>query len=181
MAPNPRNKRAFLGHAPSLPGRRVHLAGMKISRPPTSVGHYKMVKHQVDKGNEENPHRYGGGWDQKLWPILCPRHLQCPDSVALHQCRFDLLVRTQHSWTHDGMNSLTYRLLARERRPLYTNITADIGSDPRPRAPAGPRYPPGSSQAFRQEMLHRRPPARPGPAPTAPNNHKHNHTAALGA
>lgn len=130
---------------------RVHLAGMKISRPPTSVGHYKMVKHQVDKGNEENPHR------------------------------FDLLVRTQHSWTHDGMNSLTYRLLARERRPLYTNITADIGSDPRPRAPAGPRYPPGSSQAFRQEMLHRRPPARPGPAPTAPNNHNHNHTAALGA
>lgn len=110
-----------------------------------------------------------------------PRHLQCPDSVTLHQCRFDLLVRTQHSWTHDGMNSLTYRLLARERRPLYTNITADIGSDPRPRAPAGPRYPPGSSQAFRQEMLHRRPPARPGPAPTAPNNHNHNHTAALGA
>lgn len=126
---------------------RVHLAGMKISRPPTSVGHYKMVKHQADKGNEENPHR------------------------------FDLLVRTQHSWTHDGMNSLTYRLLGRERRPLYTNITADIGSDPRPRSPAGPRYPPGSPQAFRQEMLHRRPPARPGPPPTAP----HNHTAPRGA
>ncbi|KAM9691835.1 beta-1,4-galactosyltransferase 3 isoform 5-T7 [Dama dama] len=36
---------------------RVRLAGMKISRPPTSVGHYKMVKHRGDKGNEENPHR----------------------------------------------------------------------------------------------------------------------------
>lgn len=37
---------------------RVRLAGMKISRPPTSVGHYKMVKHRADKGNEENPHRW---------------------------------------------------------------------------------------------------------------------------
>nr|XP_020762712.1 beta-1,4-galactosyltransferase 3 isoform X3 [Odocoileus virginianus texanus] len=37
---------------------RVRLAGMKISRPPTSVGHYKMVKHRGDKGNEENPHRF---------------------------------------------------------------------------------------------------------------------------
>lgn len=124
---------------------RVRLAGMKISRPPASVGHYKMVKHRGDKGNEENPHR------------------------------FDLLVRTQNSWTQDGMNSLTYRLLARELGPLYTNITADIGTDPRgPQAAAGPRYPPGSSQAFRQEMLQRRPPVRPGLLPTA------NHTAPSG-
>ncbi|NWI95094.1 B4GT3 galactosyltransferase, partial [Pitta sordida] len=36
---------------------RVRLAGMKISRPPVSIGHYKMVKHKSDKGNEENPHR----------------------------------------------------------------------------------------------------------------------------
>lgn len=44
---------------PRLPpfSHRVRLAGMKISRPPTSVGHYKMVKHRGDKGNEENPHR----------------------------------------------------------------------------------------------------------------------------
>ncbi|NXD44965.1 B4GT3 galactosyltransferase, partial [Copsychus sechellarum] len=52
---------------------RVRLAGMKISRPPISIGHYKMVKHKSDKGNEENPHR------------------------------FDLLVRTQRSWTQDRM------------------------------------------------------------------------------
>ncbi|NXQ32737.1 B4GT3 galactosyltransferase, partial [Alaudala cheleensis] len=85
---------------------RVRLAGMKISRPPVSIGHYKMVKHKSDKGNEENPHR------------------------------FDLLVRTQRSWTQDGMNSLRYSLLARELLPLYTNLTADIGRDPRaPRAP----------------------------------------------
>ncbi|NWW77737.1 B4GT3 galactosyltransferase, partial [Climacteris rufus] len=109
---------------------RVRLAGMKISRPPVSVGHYKMVKHKSDKGNEENPHR------------------------------FDLLVRTQRVWTQDGMNSLSYELLAKELRPLYTNLTVDIGRDPRaassrgPRAPAGP---PGSSSRFREEML-RKPP-----------------------
>ncbi|XP_029395091.1 beta-1,4-galactosyltransferase 3 isoform X2 [Mus pahari] len=96
--------------------------------------------------------------------------------LQLLTLRFDLLVRTQNSWTQDGMNSLTYRLLARELGPLYTNITADIGTDPRgPRSPSGPRYPPGSSQAFRQEMLQRRPPARPGPLPTA------NHTAPRGS
>lgn len=68
------------------------------------------------------------------------------------------------------MNSLTYRLLARELGPLYTNITADIGTDPRgPRTPTGPRYPPGSSQAFRQEMLQYQPQVRPGSLP--PANH----------
>ncbi|XP_078525144.1 beta-1,4-galactosyltransferase 3 [Lissotriton helveticus] len=80
---------------------RVRLAGMKISRPPVSVGHYKMVKHKGDKGNEENPHR------------------------------FDLLIRTQRMWTQDGMNSLSYTLISKELHPLYTNITADIGFDPR--------------------------------------------------
>ncbi|XP_030042197.1 beta-1,4-galactosyltransferase 3 isoform X2 [Microcaecilia unicolor] len=80
---------------------RVRLAGMKITRPSMSVGHYKMVKHKGDKGNEENPHR------------------------------FDLLIRTQRMWTQDGMNSLTYTLISKELRALYTNITADIGLDPK--------------------------------------------------
>ncbi|NXS31476.1 B4GT3 galactosyltransferase, partial [Pomatostomus ruficeps] len=105
---------------------RVRLAGMKIARPPVSIGHYKMVKHKSDKGNEENPHR------------------------------FDLLVRTQRMWTQDGMNSLSYALLAKELRPLYTNLTVDIGTDPRGGA-RGPRAPPGSSSRFREEML-RKPP-----------------------
>ncbi|NXH82102.1 B4GT3 galactosyltransferase, partial [Edolisoma coerulescens] len=68
--------------------------------------------------------------------------------------RFDLLVRTQRAWTQDGMNSLTYELLAKELRPLYTNLTVDIGTDPR----GGPRAPrAGSSSRFREEML-RKPP-----------------------
>ncbi|XP_075764145.1 beta-1,4-galactosyltransferase 3 isoform X1 [Pelodiscus sinensis] len=110
---------------------RVRLAGMKIARPPVSVGHYKMVKHKGDQGNEENPHR------------------------------FDLLIRTQRTWTQDGMNSLTYTLLAKELHPLYTNITADIGTDPRAlksrKGPVpgfgGQKYKSGINHEFRQEML----------------------------
>ncbi|NXW88439.1 B4GT3 galactosyltransferase, partial [Alopecoenas beccarii] len=107
---------------------RVRLAGMKIARPPISIGHYKMVKHKSDKGNEENPHR------------------------------FDLLIRTQRMWTQDGMNSLTYTLLAKQLHPLYTNLTVDIGTDPRAgrRAREGQRYR-GSNSLFREEML-RKPP-----------------------
>ncbi|XP_068108362.1 beta-1,4-galactosyltransferase 3 [Hyperolius riggenbachi] len=99
---------------------RVRLAGMKISRPPVSVGHYKMVKHKGDRGNEENPHR------------------------------FDLLIRTQRMWTQDGMNSLSYTLLSKELEPLYTNITVDIGMDPRSQKPLrtrGPTPPPDQSKS----------------------------------
>ncbi|XP_074927239.1 beta-1,4-galactosyltransferase 3 isoform X2 [Chelonoidis abingdonii] len=119
-------------------GYRVRLAGMKISRPPISVGHYKMVKHKGDQGNEENPHR------------------------------FDLLIRTQRMWTQDGMNSLTYTLLAKELHPLYTNITADIGTDPRAlkgrkgSVPGfgGQKYKTGTNHEFRQEMLRKTHPAK---------------------
>ncbi|XP_074931281.1 beta-1,4-galactosyltransferase 3 isoform X2 [Phalacrocorax aristotelis] len=111
-------------------GYRVRLAGMKISRPPISIGHYKMVKHKSDKGNEENPHR------------------------------FDLLIRTQRMWTQDGMNSLTYTLLAKHLHPLYTNLTVDIGTDPRAGrgrrglvpGHEGQRYR-SSTSLFREEML----------------------------
>ncbi|CAM5124355.1 unnamed protein product [Natator depressus] len=116
---------------------RVRLAGMKISRPPVSVGHYKMVKHKGDQGNEENPHR------------------------------FDLLIRTQRMWTQDGMNSLSYTLLAKELHPLYTNITADIGTNPRAlkgrkgSVPGfgGQKYKTGTNHEFRQEMLRKTHPA----------------------
>ncbi|XP_041092929.1 beta-1,4-galactosyltransferase 3 isoform X2 [Polyodon spathula] len=81
-------------------GYRVRLCGMKITRPPISVGHYKMIKHRADQGNEQNPHR------------------------------FDLLMRTHRSWRSDGLNSLTYDLLSRELQPLYTNLSVNIGEEP---------------------------------------------------
>uniref|UniRef100_A0A8C2XC48 Beta-1,4-galactosyltransferase n=1 Tax=Cyclopterus lumpus TaxID=8103 RepID=A0A8C2XC48_CYCLU len=79
---------------------RVRLSGMKIMRPPVAIGHYKMIKHKGDRGNEQNPRR------------------------------FDLLKRTRLNWRSDGLNSLTYELLSRELEPLYTNLTVDIGEDP---------------------------------------------------
>ncbi|XP_010863966.1 beta-1,4-galactosyltransferase 3 isoform X2 [Esox lucius] len=80
---------------------RVRLSGMKIVRPPVAIGHYKMIKHKGDRGNEQNPRR------------------------------FDLLKRTRLNWHSDGLNSLTYELLSKELEPLYTNLTVDIGDDPR--------------------------------------------------
>ncbi|KAG8146874.1 hypothetical protein E2320_013966 [Naja naja] len=114
---------------------RVRFRGMKILRPPVSVGHYKMVKHQGDQGNEQNPHR------------------------------FDLLIRTYRSWSQDGMNSLSYKLLSKELLPLYTNITADIGTNPQATKIGkgslsdfgGRDYPRDSNHDFRQEMLRKTP------------------------
>lgn len=65
-------------------------------------------------------------------------------------------------WTQDGMNSLTYTLLAKHLHPLYTNLTVDIGSDPRAgRSRQGPgregqRYR-NSNSPFREEMLRKLP------------------------
>ncbi|KAM6925120.1 beta-1,4-galactosyltransferase 3 [Xenentodon cancila] len=78
---------------------RVRLSGMKIVRPPVAIGHYKMIKHKGDKGNEQNPRR------------------------------FDLLKRTRLNWRSDGLNSLTYQLLSKELEPLYTNLTVNIGEE----------------------------------------------------
>uniref|UniRef100_A0A4W5L775 Beta-1,4-galactosyltransferase n=1 Tax=Hucho hucho TaxID=62062 RepID=A0A4W5L775_9TELE len=91
---------------------RVRLSGMKIVRPPVAIGHYKMIKHKGDRGNEQNPRR------------------------------FDLLKRTRLNWHSDGLNSLTYELLSKELQPLYTNLMVDIGDDPRlPQRKATPPMP----------------------------------------
>lgn len=60
------------------------------------------------------------------------------------------------------MNSLSYTLLSKERLPLYTNITADIGTNPRANKGSlpslgGRNYPTGSNHNFRQEMLRKTP------------------------
>uniref|UniRef100_A0A4W3IXE5 Beta-1,4-galactosyltransferase n=2 Tax=Callorhinchus milii TaxID=7868 RepID=A0A4W3IXE5_CALMI len=88
---------------------RIYLSGMKIIRTPISLGHYKMIMHDMDKGNEKN------------------------------EKRFDLLVKVSRSWKFDGMNSVEYKILKKEEFPLYTNITADIGIDPRLRMKLHPK------------------------------------------
>uniref|UniRef100_UPI00398F41C9 beta-1,4-galactosyltransferase 3-like n=1 Tax=Pristiophorus japonicus TaxID=55135 RepID=UPI00398F41C9 len=102
---------------------RLYLAGMRISRPPLSVGRYKMIIHQLDKGNEENPRR------------------------------FDLLYRTRRTWRRDGMNSLSYTALSRQRLPLFTNITADIGPAPTERARRAGARPSGGVMSTSGHLL----------------------------
>lgn len=58
----------------------------------------------------------------------------------VHLSRFDLLKRTRLNWRSDGLNSLTYELLSKELEPLYTNLTVNIGEDP--------RLPPGKSPIY---------------------------------
>ncbi|XP_063812832.1 beta-1,4-galactosyltransferase 3-like [Pseudophryne corroboree] len=79
---------------------RIRLAGLSITRIPLSLGHYKMIPHGRDPGNEENVNRNS--------------HLQ----------------NTERTWRDDGMNSLQFHLLSREKTALYTNITVDIGDAP---------------------------------------------------
>ncbi|XP_066532385.1 beta-1,4-galactosyltransferase 3 [Hoplias malabaricus] len=80
-------------------GIRVSLAGMSITRPSVNVGRYRMIKHKHDQGNEVNPKR------------------------------FNMLAKTRQTWKLDGMNSVQYEVLSREYRPLYTNITVNIGTE----------------------------------------------------
>lgn len=63
------------------------------------------------------------------------------------------------------MNSLSYKLLSKELLPLYTNITADIGTNPKATKTGkgslsdfgGRDYPRDSNHDFRQEMLRKTP------------------------
>lgn len=63
------------------------------------------------------------------------------------------------------MNSLSYKLLSKELLPLYTNITADIGTNPQATKIGkgslsdfgGRGFPRDSNHNFRQEMLRKTP------------------------
>lgn len=80
---------------------RVELQGMKIVRPLPEVARYTMVFHKRDSGNKIN------------------------------NDRMRLLGRTAQVWRKEGLNSCSYKTLSMERRPLYVNITVDIGTPPR--------------------------------------------------
>ncbi|XP_057705266.1 beta-1,4-galactosyltransferase 3-like [Corythoichthys intestinalis] len=81
--------------------KRVGLSGMKVVRPSVRFARYKMIKHERDPGNEENPHN------------------------------FDILKRTKLDWRSDGLNSLSYKLLSKEQKALFTHLTIDVGEKPR--------------------------------------------------
>ncbi|XP_077351788.1 beta-1,4-galactosyltransferase 3-like isoform X4 [Festucalex cinctus] len=88
--------------------KRVALSGMKVVRPPVALARYKMIKHERDGGNEENLYN------------------------------LELLNRTEASWHWDGLNSLTYQLLSKERRHLFTHLMINVGEKPSPVAALSP-------------------------------------------
>ncbi|KAM4800356.1 beta-1,4-galactosyltransferase 3-like isoform X3 [Urocitellus parryii] len=75
---------------------RVKLSGMLLSRPHLLFGRYHMLEEGQDQSQKQSVWRLG----LRAW---------------IHQ-----------RWRHDGINSLGYRLLSKERHPLYTNLTVDI-------------------------------------------------------
>ncbi|XP_004712423.1 beta-1,4-galactosyltransferase 1 isoform X1 [Echinops telfairi] len=76
---------------------RLVFKGMSISRPSAVVGKCRMIRHSRDKKNEPNPQR------------------------------FDRIAHTKETMLLDGLNTLSYKVLAVERSPLYTKITVDVG------------------------------------------------------
>ncbi|MGH0171645.1 UNVERIFIED_CONTAM: hypothetical protein FKN15_061651 [Acipenser sinensis] len=115
-------------------GYKVALSGMLISRPSVQVGRYKMIKHEHDKGNEENPKRVAlSGMLISRPSVQVGRYKMIKHEHDKgneeNPKRFNLLAKTRRTWKLDGMNTMEYEVLSKEFRPLYTNITVDIGSE----------------------------------------------------
>ncbi|XP_034999081.2 beta-1,4-galactosyltransferase 1 [Hippoglossus stenolepis] len=80
---------------------RISVRGMSISRPDLLTGKYKMIKHERDLHNEQNPENPGK------------------------------LSQTQRTMDQDGINSLNYTVKEIVKDILYTYITVDIQGPPR--------------------------------------------------
>ncbi|KAA0709643.1 Beta-1,4-galactosyltransferase 1 [Triplophysa tibetana] len=71
--------------------------GMSISRPDGMIGRCRMIRHERDKQNDDNPQR------------------------------FDRIAHTRDTMAKDGINSLTYEVVKVEKDQLFTKITVDVG------------------------------------------------------
>ncbi|XP_051018042.1 beta-1,4-galactosyltransferase 1-like [Acomys russatus] len=76
---------------------RIVYSGMSVSRPSTVIGRCRMMRHKIDLRNEPSPQR------------------------------FERILHTNQTIHFDGLNSLSYRVLDKQRYPLYSKITVDIG------------------------------------------------------
>ncbi|CAB1337325.1 unnamed protein product [Coregonus sp. 'balchen'] len=76
---------------------RLSSKGMTISRPSGAVGKCRMIRHNRDGGNEDNPQR------------------------------FDRIAHTRETMNKDGIKTLSYKVVKVEKDQLYTKITVDVG------------------------------------------------------
>ncbi|CAN9515225.1 unnamed protein product [Ophioblennius macclurei] len=76
---------------------RLASKGMSISRATGDIGKCRMIRHSRDKQNEPNPQR------------------------------FDRIAHTRDTMMRDGINSLSYKVIAKQKLDLYTMITVDVG------------------------------------------------------
>ncbi|XP_038849693.1 beta-1,4-galactosyltransferase 1-like [Salvelinus namaycush] len=76
---------------------RLSSRGMTISRPSGAVGKCRMIRHNRDGGNEDNPQR------------------------------FDRIAHTRETMNKDGIKTLSYKVVKVEKDQLYTKITVDVG------------------------------------------------------
>ncbi|XP_064880867.1 beta-1,4-galactosyltransferase 1-like isoform X2 [Oncorhynchus nerka] len=79
---------------------RVNNRKMYISRPDGVVGKCRMIRHERDKNNNDNPQR------------------------------FKRIAHTLNTMDTDGLNSLEYEVVAVEKHDLFTKITVDVGMPP---------------------------------------------------
>ncbi|MBN3310254.1 B4GT1 galactosyltransferase, partial [Amia calva] len=76
---------------------RLASRGMSISRPDGVIGKCRMIRHDRDQKNDPNPQR------------------------------FDRIAHTRETMNIDGINSLTYKVVKKERNSLFTKITVNVG------------------------------------------------------
>nr|XP_046181510.1 beta-1,4-galactosyltransferase 1-like isoform X2 [Oncorhynchus gorbuscha] len=79
---------------------RVNNRKMSLSRPDGVVGKCRMIRHERDKNNNDNPQR------------------------------FKRIAHTLKTMDTDGLNSLEYEVVAVEKHDLFTKITVDVGMPP---------------------------------------------------
>ncbi|XP_039976131.1 beta-1,4-galactosyltransferase 1 [Xiphias gladius] len=76
---------------------RLASKGMYISRPSSEVGKCRMIRHERDKQNDPNPQR------------------------------FDRIAHTRETMYKDGISSLSYKVVKKDKFDLFTEITVDVG------------------------------------------------------
>uniref|UniRef100_K7F3W7 Beta-1,4-galactosyltransferase 3 n=1 Tax=Pelodiscus sinensis TaxID=13735 RepID=K7F3W7_PELSI len=85
----------------------LFFSGLHYYSPDSHLGHYKMMDLEQHSWSEKHSKNVG-----KVDPLM---------PVPLH---------TRKTWKDDGMNSVEFRVLSRQKHLLYTNITVDIGNAP---------------------------------------------------